>query len=226
MAIVIDPQFSVYALLARIRRTSTLINHRRTMTQMSYEIENAALLEGARGRIFAGFQRLSRFLPQAERYRKLAALSEHVYVFGLPDVSPPAVNNITYIPLERTHALVKEWFVVAYGSEFYSALATRELTNIDDPDEYRQFEGIWTFDWDMVDIIQEWLTSAVDAKPLLIERAEPPTEQTRIFNVSLSRLNDYVGANSRSTAMQVAQIELEQMMKKLSDSTDSASSQQ
>lgn len=166
MTIVIGPKFSVYELVDRVRKISSVINHRRTMTEMSHAIENAILLEGARGRIFSSSQRMSRFLPQMGRYAKLAENAEHVYVFGEKDTELPAIPNTTYVYLGKDDALVKEWFVVAYAPEYQSVLATRELSDIDDPDDERVFEGIWTFDRGMVDIIQEWLSSAVDARPL------------------------------------------------------------
>lgn len=166
MTIVIDPEFSVYQLLERIRRTSTMINHRRTMLEMSIEIENTMLMEKSKARVFSGFQRFSRFVPQIERYTALAKQAEHIYIFGEADITPPTIANLTYVPLKAGDQLLKEWFVLVYGPEFFSLLATRELTHIDDPDSHRVFEGIWSFDFDLTDIIQEWLTSTVDAPPL------------------------------------------------------------
>jgi DICT domain-containing protein len=144
---------------------------------MSRAMEDVILLDGAHGRIFSSFQRMSRFLPQAERYQKLAEKAEHVYIFGEKDVEVPIIPNTTYVFLSKTDALVKEWFVVAYAPEYQSVLATRELSDIDDPDDIRTFQGIWTFDRNMVDIIQEWLSSAVDAHPLPFSNENAPIQQ-------------------------------------------------
>lgn len=163
----IDPAFSVYRLVER-RRSNALLNHRLTMNHISYEIENATILGSAQNRIFASFQRMSRFLPQAKRYRSLAAKAESIYVFGVPDVVPPEIENVVYVPLAPTDQMAKEWFVVSYGENYYSALATEELSHIDDPDKQRQFRGIWTFDIKLIRIMHDWLTSTVDAPPMSV----------------------------------------------------------
>src|SRR5689334_15527417 len=145
MPVSIDPAFSIYKLVDRLKNQNTILRHRQSMSEVSYEIENATLLDGAHTRIFAGFQRMSKFVPQIPRYTKMALQAESVYVFGIPDTELPSIPNITYVPLEATDQLAKEWFLVSYGIDYASALATQELTRIDDPDEQRQFNGVWTF---------------------------------------------------------------------------------
>lgn len=104
----VDPTFSVYHLIERIEQQSILLNHRRTMSLISYEIENATLIDHVSTRPFAGFQYFSKFLPQAKRYQRLAALSQSVYVFGVPDVEPPELPKVEYIRLTTTDQLAKE----------------------------------------------------------------------------------------------------------------------
>jgi hypothetical protein len=165
MTSIIDPAFSVFNLIERIQQSSILLNHRRTMSVISHEIENTTIEDGAKSRVFAGFQYLSRFLPQQKRYERLASRAESVYVFGVPDVEPPAIPNVKYIHITPNHRLSREWFLIAYGAEYATALATEEITKITDPDEKRMFKGIWTFDVSLVVILHDWLASLVDAKP-------------------------------------------------------------
>ncbi|MFN8527001.1 MAG: DICT sensory domain-containing protein [Anaerolineae bacterium] len=189
MPIAIDPSFSVFHLTEKVQQGSTLLNHRRTMSLVSYEIENATLIDQARTRIFAGFQYFSKFMRQLSRYTNLALRAESVYVFGVPDVRPPALPNITYVPLQRTDHLAKEWFLVSYGRDYVSALATEELTRISDPDQERVFKGIWTFDHAMVSILQQWLTSTVDARALGFEETDLNYErQVLLMSRTLGRL--------------------------------------
>jgi DICT domain-containing protein len=110
MPINIDPQFSVFRLVQRVQAQNTPLRHRRTMSQVSYEIENATLADSARNRIFSGFQYMSKFTPQVKRYTQMAAKAEAVYVFGVPDVEPPAIANVTYVPLSPKDQLAKECF--------------------------------------------------------------------------------------------------------------------
>ncbi len=191
----VDPTFSVYRLIERIESHSILLNHRRTMSMISFEIENATLIDGAKSRIFAGFQYMSKFLPQAKRYQKLAATAESVYIFGVHDIQPPVIPNIIYIPLASTDRLASEWFVIAHGTTYSSALATEELSHFSDPDPQRQFKGIWTFDMAIVTIMHDWLASLVDARPLAdFEKGHDFAQQRALIGRSYQRLNQKIGA--------------------------------
>ncbi len=186
MTITIDPQFSVYHLVDRVKLGNSILNHRRTMSLVSHEIEDATLTHGARTRVFAGFQVMSKFIPQVTRYTRLAQQAESVFVFGVMDVQPPPLENVTYVPLAQTDQLAKEWFLVSHGQDYFSALATEEVTRLTDPDDQRVFRGLWTFDLSMVMILESWLTSAVDARPLSIpEAAHNFTQQIRLMSAAL-----------------------------------------
>jgi class 3 adenylate cyclase/DICT domain-containing protein len=210
MTIVIDPDFSVYHLVGRIRQTSTMISHRRTMNIMSYEIEDATRVHRSRGRIFASFQLMSKFIPQMDRYKEIARNAEHVYVFGVPDVVLPELDNITYVKLAPADQLSREWFVVNHGREFHSVLATEELSDVHDRDTSRLFHGLWTFDVDMVRIIEEWLSSAVDANPLNIGEDEYNFQrQTEIMSHTMERLlnmRDWYEDGSKNRPVITAQV--------------------
>lgn len=203
MSYVIDPQFSVYKLVERVQKTSTVINHRRTMSLISYEIENSILLDGSRPRLFSAFQYLSKFMKQRARYEQMAKLAESIYVFGVPDVTPPSIPNVHYIHLKPTDRLAKEWFIVAYGGDTYSALATEELTQITDPDAERRFKGIWTFNQNMVSILHDWLSSAVDAPPLLT-KAAAAGRQIDMMAATLGRITRRLDNPSASQPVAVA----------------------
>lgn len=185
----IPADFSVYHLVERIQQHSALLNHRRTMSLISYEIENASLVDHAQSIIFSGFQRFSSFIPQAKRYERLARQSKGIYVFGIDDADPPEIPNLTYVPLTRHHQLAKEWFLVSYGKEYCSALATEELTDMDDPDDTRMFKGIWTFDLQFTSLLYEWLAGTVGLRPYLMgEDQHDNRSQVRLMTNTMSRL--------------------------------------
>ncbi len=162
----IVPEFSVYALTKRSLRDVSILNGRRIMTIISNEIENSTLIDGAETVIFAAFQRLSRFKPQMKRYRQLAKQAKHIYVFGVADEPLPEIENITYVGLKETDQLAKEWFLISYGADYFSALATEEVTHIDDPDNQRKFKGAWSFDIAVVSMLYDWLAQAVNLNTL------------------------------------------------------------
>lgn len=210
----ISPDFSVYQLVRRVAQQSALLNHRKTMTLISYEVENATLIDGAHTIIFSGFQRFSRFLPQLERYRQLAHQAQKVYVFGVPDVPVPAIPNIYFVPLQPSHQLAKEWFVVSYGADYYSALATEELTNVNHSDSLRIFQGVWTFDREMVSIIFEWLCREVNDQSALMEEVTYRKQtHIRLISNSIGRLMMATMQERNSRMAAIVQGELKTVIK-------------
>jgi DICT domain-containing protein len=162
----IGPDLSVYALVERTPTERMVSNHRRTMLIASHEIENAVIVDKVRARVFAGFQRMSHFLPQIKRYRLLAENAESVYVFGVMDAELPSIRNVHYVPLAENDQLAKEWFVLVDSPDYYSLLTTEETSKAATPPDERVFWGVWSYDDDMITEIQEWLTNLVGARPL------------------------------------------------------------
>ncbi|MFQ3567115.1 MAG: DICT sensory domain-containing protein [Aggregatilineales bacterium] len=173
MELNIDPNFSVWGLTQRVRTGSTLLNHRKTMNLMSYAIEDVTLIEKEPTRVFAGFQRFSRFRPQAKRYAQIAKLAQMTYVFGIPDVAPPSIPGITFVPLTSRDQLAREWFLVSSNDAFACALVTQEITSEVTRDSERMFEGILSFDVRLVEILDEWLVRTVNAQVPLITVSRP-----------------------------------------------------
>lgn len=180
----VDSNFSVYRIVKRTRGDHALLNHRRTMTIISNEIENATLLDDANTTIFAGFQRFSSFVPQRKRYERIAKKSQSVWVFGVPDVVLPTIPNIHYIPLKETDQLAKEWFVVSYGQDYFSALATEELTRWGTQDEKREFKGVWSFDLDLVSILYEWLERSVGHRGDVLQPHSKPHWERQLLRMN------------------------------------------
>jgi hypothetical protein len=84
---------------------------------ISLMIENALLLRTNRtGRLYAGFEKLSRMEAVAERYLRIADVSERVYIFGEADWKPPRHPNMKVITFPGDYKLVHEWFVIADSS--------------------------------------------------------------------------------------------------------------
>ena len=183
----IDPSFSVYELTRRSMQDTAVMHHRKTMTVISNEIENATIVDDVKNTVFSSFQRMSRFLPQAGRYRELAAKSEHVYVFGVVDCDLPTIDNLTYVPLKPTDQLAKEWFCVSHGRDYFTALATEELSDIDDPDHLREFKGVWSFDAFMVELLYDWLARIVDLKQMPV-RERNYLKQAELISNTIGRM--------------------------------------
>ena len=90
---------------------------------ISLLIENALLLRTNRtGRIYAGFEKLSRMEPVIDRYLRIADVSEQVYVFGEADWKPPRHPNMKLITFPGDFRLAREWFVIADSHTLRAAL--------------------------------------------------------------------------------------------------------
>ncbi|MEQ8675097.1 MAG: DICT sensory domain-containing protein [Aggregatilineales bacterium] len=157
----IAPSASVYALVQNDMKHQRLLNNVGMMTLISREIENTILKDGVKARVFSSFQRISSFLPQRKRYEQMAARAESVYVFAHFDMTPPPIVNVNFIPVDPESQFAKEWFVVTDAPNFFTALVTEEVDSPDDPRAQRMFRGLWSFDEEMVTIIQDWLSSIV-----------------------------------------------------------------
>ena len=105
-----------------------------TLEYISLLIENALLLRANRtGRIYAGFEKLSRMEAVIDRYLRIADLSERVYVFGEADWKPPRHPNMKLITCPSTYRLANEWFVIANSSTLSVALVAVDEDGADVP---------------------------------------------------------------------------------------------
>ena len=116
---------------------------------LSLLIENAVLLRTHRGgRLYAGFERLSRMEPVVDRYMRISDVSERVYVFGEPDWRPPRHPNMRVIEINGAARLAREWFVVADSPALRVALVgfDEEGFNSRPVPEERTFSALKTHD--------------------------------------------------------------------------------
>lgn len=119
---------------------------------VSLLIENALLLRTNRtGRIYAGFEKLSRMEGVIDRYLRIADLSERLYVFGEADWKPPRHPNMKLITLPAAVKLAREWFVIADSPTLRVALVAVDEDGFDHPVlEERNFRAFKTSDTALV----------------------------------------------------------------------------
>ena len=142
---------SLYRMIPPDVRDSVFVNSVPLMNVISHEIEDVVFENELKVDFFAGFQRFSYFTRQIKRYTRLASVCRRVYVWGVPDIDPPAIPGVEYMPLTPDMDLAREWFLVVDTPTFFTALLTQEVTYGQDlPKGYRRFEGIWTYDSEIV----------------------------------------------------------------------------
>jgi DICT domain-containing protein len=114
---------------------------------VSLLIENAVLLRTHRdGRVYAGFEKLSRMEGIVDRYLRIADVSERVYVFGEADWQPPRHPNMRVITLPRDSQLAREWFIIANSPVLKVALVAfdKEASGAAANFEARKFRALKT----------------------------------------------------------------------------------
>jgi len=131
---------------------------------VSLLIENLLVLRAARsGRIYAGFERLSRLEPIIDRYLRVADLSERVYVFGEPDWQPPRHPNMQTIPVAAGSRMAREWFVVAASPQLHVALIAVDKGGWDTPVlEERAFHALLTREPSLVSSMANAVEDLID----------------------------------------------------------------
>ncbi|NJM06050.1 hypothetical protein HC891_07395 [Candidatus Gracilibacteria bacterium] len=142
---------SLYRMIPPQAQDSVFVNSVPLMNVISHEIEDIVIENALPLDVYAGFQRFSNFARQTKRYQRLAAVCRRVFVWGVPDVVPPNIPGIEFIPVSTEDELAREWFLVVDSPQFFTALLTREETYGQDlPKGQRRFRGVWTYDQQLV----------------------------------------------------------------------------
>jgi hypothetical protein len=132
---------------------------------ISLLIENALLLRTHRGgRVYAGFEKLSRMEGVVDRYMRIADVSERVYVFGEPDWQPPRHPNLRVVKLLGNIRLAREWFVVADSPSLGVALVAYDEDGFGHAHlEGRTFRALKTADPALVRRLADAAEKLIDA---------------------------------------------------------------
>ena len=129
-----------------------------SLTALSHAMEDQVLAGGAAQSplVIASFQRERFYRQEANRYGRIAALTQHVYVLAAPETSfTNESREYEAIAFDPSDQLSQEWHLAVIGQKYAACLVCQERKNIapeavttDLPamDQTRRFEGIWTFD--------------------------------------------------------------------------------
>lgn len=125
-------------------------------------------------RFYSAFQKFSRMKPQISRYHRLTSRHIPINVFGVADAPLWEDSYLHPVILSESNgeriALSQFWFVVLHDPKFVSmALLGRELasgwpTRFSDRVIFRNFEGFWTYDNQIINQIVAILDSCIAAK--------------------------------------------------------------
>lgn len=144
-----DAKYEV--LLSHLKETTFQSHDTEEMLYASREIEDRARRVGT-GSIHAGFQQCSVMSNQQAIYTDLAQRELDVHTYGVPDTTPPNLDNIQ-IHTSRADEIAEMWFVVFDGDgddAQKTALIAKEV-------EENVFYGTWTYDSTIVDHVLDHL---------------------------------------------------------------------
>lgn len=176
------PHQSLYAMVKDRNVNRLSVNHRKTMSWLSRAIELSALNAAAPLRIHSSFQSMQFFLPVIERYKKLGERAA-VFVYGYPDITPPPIEGIAYVPLGDDDPLIKEWFIIVNGPDFCNALITEEQSALPNTPHLRRiFKGMLTYEREMVQRMDDALSQQNDV-PLPTRHYATPAQRALIMHM-------------------------------------------
>lgn len=151
----------------------------RSLHSISQAIEDVVQAHAPQADMAIGLQRFSNFLHQEQRYRNLAAHCQQIWIFGVPDVTPPPIRHITFVPLQASWAIAQELFVVVNSAAFGVALVATELP-LTTPAEQRHFQVCLSADLAILDTLAKILAEGFQA-PLVRPVQRDHARQQALF---------------------------------------------
>jgi DICT domain-containing protein len=169
-----------YAFTAQLPAAQLRLHSRQTMIALSHLIEELAIEGGPGTVLIATFQRLSLYLRELERYRRIAPSIAETVVAGVADCATPPVEGVRVVALEPSWALVQEWVVIARGPRCSLALMARDAEGFDPQRRSRRFLGLWTTDPARIDAAAAAFASASGVQLPTFARDSQATVQTTL----------------------------------------------
>ena len=155
----IIPESVLEELLKAFPQAHAQIYFKSSLTALSHAMEDQVLAGVDRPLVIASFQRERFYRQEAHRYLRIAERTDQVYVLAAPETDfADRSQDYEMIAFEPADALSQEWHLVVLGPHYASCLICRERRQPDPPaniqdlhvDQSRRFEGIWTFDRQIV----------------------------------------------------------------------------
>ncbi len=116
------------------------------MINISHIIEDMVIGTPAVATMHVSFQRLSRIVPQQDRYGRVAEAATGLWLYGADDIPPDALGELPRTTLIDTtdSYLAQYWFVIAYGPGLGMSLVAEEVPSLTGSERF--YEGFYTFD--------------------------------------------------------------------------------
>ncbi|NOK60524.1 MAG: GAF domain-containing protein [Chloroflexi bacterium AL-W] len=155
-----------------------------TMNTISHLIEKQVIKLELPVVFYAGFQRFSNFPYQSKYYERLGKVCDQVYIFGVPDIRLAPIPGVTFIGLDADSPLVEEWFLVVDSPAFWTTLIAKQVDEYYSTMRNRQFDGIWSYDEDVVGHVARDMARTVQREYKRITQRDYATQNAYITEIN------------------------------------------
>ena len=114
---------------------------RKTLLVMSKVIEDTLKLHKKRCSLYSGFQELSRFKEHRERYAKLSAFADQIFVIGVADSAVKDIADNVHIRTMNAHIIRNNWISIITDKNINISLIAQEQSS---PKHHGGFIGFYT----------------------------------------------------------------------------------
>ncbi len=148
------PKSVLAELVQEVPQLKRQIYFKSSLTALSHAMEDQVLAGSDQPLVIATFQQERFYRQEAHRYRRIAKITNQVYVLAAPETdfqnSSDCQENVAFNP---AHALSSEWNLVVLGQKYSTCLICNDrndyykVNESSEPipmDQARRFEGIWT----------------------------------------------------------------------------------
>ncbi len=211
----IIPTSILEELLAALPQIRPHMYFKSSLTALSHAMEDQVLAGDDRPLVIASFQRERFYRQEAHRYLRIADRTDQVYVLTAPEADfinrSDQYETIAFAPGD---GLGQEWHLVVLGQNYAACLICKEKPMEGTPpelhvDQSRRFEGIWTFDRQIVFKAAELLLQRIiQYRPELTPKAFAGLAQFQATDMRINQVDPGPFAERLVTYLQAGQYKL------------------
>ncbi len=206
-------------LLKALPQVRPQIYFKSSLTALSHAMEDQVLAGTDCPLVIASFQRERFYRQEAHRYLRISDRTDQVYVLAAPETDfTNRSEHYETIAFEPEDGLSQEWHLVVMGEQYASCLICRERDLSSESsnvpplhvDQARRFEGIWTFDRNVVLKSAELLLNRiVQYRPELQRKIMPVLAQIATGSIAgINQVDPAPFADRLVTYLQAGQYKL------------------
>ncbi len=220
----IIPSCVLDELLATMPQIRCQMYFKSSLTALSHAMEDQVLAGDDQPIVIASFQRERYYRQEANRYVRISERTDQVYVLAAPEADftnqSEHYETIAFAPGD---GLCEEWHLVVLGKNYASCLVCKEKTGLPTPalhvDQSRRFEGIWTFDRQIVFQMAELMMQRIiQYRPDLTEKVVAGLSRFQKAEViaTINRVDPEPFADRLVTYLQAGQYKLSKAYRSIS----------